>query len=338
MDALRQAKWTHAPRSVHPARHAPETGTDRVVSRFHHEALFYTGVDGFLEGTLPFVKGAIVAGEPVLVAVGDEKTALLRQALGQDARRVNFTDMRLLGNNPARIIPAWQRFLEENACGSRPVRGIGELVCRRRSAAEVTECQRHESLLNLAFQDGVAWRLLCPYDLDDLDEDVIEGARRNHPFLDEDGISRPSDAYLCGAAAPGPFAGALTPPPAGAGELVFTGDATAWLRRLLGEWAAELELGHERTENLTLAVTELASNSVRHGGGGGTLRMWREEETLLVEVRDRGHIEEPLVGRIRPDPEQPAGRGLWLVNHLCDLVQIRSAHAGSVVRVHMRRG
>jgi len=307
------------------------------VSRFHHEALLYAGWRGFLEGTLPFVSDAIAAEEPIFVAVGDDKTELLRQALGRDARRVSFTDMRLLGDNPARIIPAWQRFLEENACQNRPVRGIGEPVWRERSAAEVTECHRHESLLNLAFGGGVAWRLLCPYDLDDLSEDVIEGARRNHPFLAEDGRSRPSDAYVPGDAAPGPFAGALTPPPAGAGELVFTGDATAWLRRLLGEWAAELELGHERTENLTLAVTELASNSVRHGGGGGTLRMWSEERTLLVEVRDRGRIEEPLAGRIRPRPEQPAGRGLWLVNHLCDLVQIRSAPTGSVVRVHMRR-
>jgi anti-sigma regulatory factor (Ser/Thr protein kinase) len=63
--------------------------------------------------------------------------------------------------------------------------------------------------------------------------------------------------------------------------------------------------------------------------------MWSENETLLVEIRDEGHIEESLVGRTRPTPEQPAGRGLWLVNQLCDLVQIRSSPAGSVVRVHM---
>jgi len=73
-----------------------------------------------------------------------------------------------------------------------------------------------------------------------------------------------------------------------------------------------------------------------HGGGEGTLRMWREQNTLLVEVHDRGHLEEPLIGRTRPGPEQPTGRGLWVVNHLCDLVQIRSAPTGSVVRVHMR--
>jgi hypothetical protein len=29
------------------------------------------------------------------------------------------------------------------------------------------------------------------------------------------------------------------------------------------------------------------------------------------------------------------GRGLWIVNHLCDLVQLRSSPAGNVVRLHM---
>jgi anti-sigma regulatory factor (Ser/Thr protein kinase) len=56
----------------------------------------------------------------------------------------------------------------------------------------------------------------------------------------------------------------------------------------------------------------------------------------LCEVRDRGRIVEPLVGRLPPPLDRHGGRGLWLVNHLCDLVQIRSTEAGSVVRVHMR--
>jgi hypothetical protein len=40
-----------------------------------------------------------------------------------------------------------------------------------------------------------------------------------------------------------------------------------------------------------------------------------------------------LVGRVRPGTDACSGRGVWLVNQLCDLVQIRSAPGGSVVRV-----
>lgn len=304
-------------------------------TRFRHETLLYSGSHGFLEGTVPFIQGALAAEEPVLVAVGPEKIELLKLALGPDADRVSFTDMRLLGHNPARIIPVWHRFLQDNASENRPVRCIGEPIWPGRSQAELSECHRHEMLLNLAFDDCCGWSLLCPYDLDGLDGGVIEAARHGHPFITEDGVSRASDSCPHGDAVAAPFAGTLPPPPASAGELAFTGQELSALRGRLTEWASSFELGCERTEHLALAVTELTSNSVRHGGGGGTLQMWREDDALLVEVRDAGHIEQPLAGRTRPGLQEPAGRGLWLVNHLCDLVQIRSAPSGSTVRVHM---
>ena len=44
-----------------------------------------------------------------------------------------------------------------------------------------------------------------------------------------------------------------------------------------------------------------------------------------------------------PTPRAPAadgegGRGVWIANQLCDLVQVRSGEDGSVVRLHLRVG
>jgi anti-sigma regulatory factor (Ser/Thr protein kinase) len=309
---------------------------DHAKHSFHHETLFYAGDDGFIGGTLPFINEALAAEDLILVAVSNARIELLKEALDDDVERVRFTDMHLLGSNPARIIPAWHQFLEDHAPDGRPVRGIGEPIWPGRSPAELTECQRHESLLNLAFDDGQAWRLLCPYDLDGLDDQVIEAAQRSHPFVAREGVSQRSDAYLHAHEAPGPFDGALPAPLTQADELAFTHEELGTLRRFVSQRAAGALLGADRTEDLVLAVNELATNSVRYGGGEGLLRMWRETETLLCEVHDRGHISEPLVGRTRPIPHQRSGRGLWLVNHLCDLVQIRSTPTGSVVRAHMR--
>jgi hypothetical protein len=43
----------------------------------------------------------------------------------------------------------------------------------------------------------------------------------------------------------------------------------------------------------------------------------------------------PLVDRERPAPDARASRGLWLTNHLVDLVQIQSSMKGTAVRLHM---
>jgi hypothetical protein len=51
----------------------------------------------------------------------------------------------------------------------------------------------------------------------------------------------------------------------------------------------------------------------------------------------RGPGRDPLTDRRRPAPNQDGGRGLWLANQLCDLVQIRSFPSGTTVRMHMHR-
>jgi anti-sigma regulatory factor (Ser/Thr protein kinase) len=307
-----------------------------VEDSFHHEALFYNGEDGFLRGTLPFIAEALEADEPMLIAVSDERAALLRQALGDDATRVHFLDLAALGPNPARVLPAWRAFVDEHAAERGVIRGIGEPVWDGRSEGEIVECERHESLLNLAFADGPAWRLLCPYDLDALHPGAIAAARSTHPALMHEGISRRNDAFVPLHRAPGPFAGSLPEPPPGCEQLAFTGGGLGAVRGLVSARAAAAGIADEPREDLVLAINELVTNSVQYGGGGGILRIWSEPGELICDVRDRGYMEDPLVGRIPPPLDQHGGRGLWLVNHLCDLVQIRSTPKGTIVRVHMR--
>jgi anti-sigma regulatory factor (Ser/Thr protein kinase) len=307
-----------------------------VEDAFHHEALLYRGEDGFLRGTLPFIAEALACEEPLMIAVSDARAALLEEALGDDAERALFVNMRLLWRNPARIIPAWREFVSEHALDGRPLRGIGEPVWPGRSEAELDECARHESLLNVAFAGGPDWRLLCPYDLETLDPAAIAAARLTHPWLAHDGISRRNDAYRSPECARGPFAGSLPAPAREPEELAFTANGLAALRMLVYKRAAAAGVEQEPSEDFVLAVNELATNSVQHGGGGGTLAIWTEPGALVGEVRDRGHIDDQLVGRRSPPVDQHGGRGLWLVNHLCDLVQTRSTPNGTVVRVRMR--
>jgi anti-sigma regulatory factor (Ser/Thr protein kinase) len=309
-----------------------------VEDSFRHEALFYDGEDGFLRGTLPFVREGLAVGEPLLVAVLEQRARLLRDALGEDSAHVRFLDMHAFAHSPARAIPAWREFLLEHAEHPRGVRAVGEPVGAGRSAAELDECAQHESLLNVAFSRGPGWRLLCPYDLGALDAATVDAARSTHPALMHEGISRRNGAYLPLEIAPGPFNGSLSAPPPDHEQLLFTRHGLGAVRNLVATRAEAAGLSVETGEELVLAINELAANSIQYGRGGGTLRLWREPRAFVCEVRDRGFIRDPLVGRLAPPVEQHGGRGLWLVNQLCDLVQIRSAPSGTVVRVHTQLG
>jgi len=297
---------------------------------FQHEALIYEGSDEYLAGTIPFLRAGLEEGQPVLVAVGPDQTALLQRELGADAERVRFADIREVGRNPAAIIPIWREFLDE--AGGRPARVIGEPVWAARSAAALEECQRHEALLNVAFEGGTARRLLCPYDAGSLDDDVLERVAHSHPTVHRDGVGEKSVSYVPDVDC---FAGRLPPPFAGAESFDFQLGELAEVRHRVAAAAERAGMDPVGVVDLVTAASELAANSVVHGGGGGTLRLWREEERLLAEVEDRGRITEPLVGRLRPDVAQEGGRGLWLANHLCDLVQIRSGDDGTTVRLHV---
>jgi anti-sigma regulatory factor (Ser/Thr protein kinase) len=297
---------------------------------FRHEVMLYDSRETFVDGAAPFIREAVAAGEPIMVAIGAEKIDLLRSRLGADAGQVVFADMAVLGANPARIIPAWQEFVDAHADLGRPMRGIGEPIWAERSPTELIECQCHEALLNVAFADAPDFHLICPYDTRQLPGEVIAEAERSHPFV----AGAPSGAYRGDHAVP-QFAEPLPEPHLPVAELEISYQSLATLRAYIAAEAARAGLSPQRSHDLVLAVHEIATNSLRHGGGSGVLRLWPDAGTIICEVRDQGRIaQQPLVGRVRPALGQAGGWGLWLANQLIDLVQLRELPDGSVVRLH----
>jgi anti-sigma regulatory factor (Ser/Thr protein kinase) len=300
------------------------------MSGFHHEALFYESDDEYIAGAMPGIHSTLADDGTVLVAVGADKRRLLRAALGDDAGRVAFAEMEEVGRNPARIISVWRDFLRR--ADGRAALGIGEPAWPGRSDAELNECSRHEALLNLAFGDDRDWRLLCPYDAAALPSAVLDEACRNHPHLRSHGLSTPSGDFGMAQA----WDAELPAPAREPAELAFTASDLPLVRQFTGDRARDAGIVEDRRiGDLVLAVYELATNSTRHGGGSGVLRTWEEGDTFLCEIRDSGHIADPLAGRDRRVDDRGGGRGLWIVNHLCDLVQVRSSPDGTVVRLQM---
>lgn len=305
---------------------------------FLHEALLYAGEDDFVSRTAAFLRDAIRQHEPTLVVVSARKIDRLRAALGTGAAGISFADMADVGANPARIIPAWTDFVDQHTAGGRRLRGIGEPIWDGRSEAELRECQRHESLLNVAFAETPDFWLVCPYDTVSLDDAVIAEANRSHPEVRQGTTNRRSATFLGVDAAAAPFDAPLLQPSQVSSQHEFAWGSLGTVRAIVMRQAARAGLGVGRVADVVQAVNEVATNSLKFGGGHGTLRVWRDAEALVCEIADSGHLDQPLAGRVRPAAAADGGRGLWLANHLCDLVEMRSYPSGVVARLHMRLG
>jgi anti-sigma regulatory factor (Ser/Thr protein kinase) len=310
------------------------TQTPRVeaLGGYRHEAFLYSGRAELVSGTMSFIREAVSVGDPVLVVLSREKADLLRRELGAQAGNVSFADMARVGGNPARIIAVWQAFVAAHA-GARQLWGIGEPVHPGRSPTELAECQLHEALLNVAFDAATPFWLLCPYDLEALADDVIDEARRTHPFVARGG-QRQGDCSFRPIDLADPFDRPVPPRPADAAAMSFQAGRLRRVRAFVAAQAAHAGLDAESAAAMALAVTEIATNSVRHGGGQGELRAWVQDGSLVCEVSDRGHITSPLVGRVQPVLDGQGGAGLWVANQICDLVQIFSSPRGTTVRLY----
>lgn len=300
---------------------------------FVHEAFLYEDDQQFYDRTVPFIDEGVAAGDAVLVVLDRARIDRLRSLVPSAPGAVEFWDMAEVGLNPGRLISAWVPFVEENRRTGRKLRGIGEPIWSGRSDAEIQECQRHEALLNVAFGDTSGFSLMCPYDRSALDEQVLADAGRTHPTLIKDGrrslLSPDYEGEI------DPFAGSLPEPSRPVKELDLSRVALDRVRRSVADHAAAAGLDERRSSELVVAVNEAVTNTLLHAEGVGVLRLWREDVSVICDVVDHGSIRDPLAGRLPANATDTEGRGLWLINQLCDLVQIRSSATSTTVRMHM---
>jgi anti-sigma regulatory factor (Ser/Thr protein kinase) len=304
-----------------------------MVASLVHEALFYRTADGYRAGTVPFVERALDGGEPVLVAVPGPRIGLISRALGARAGRVRFLDMTRAGRNPGRIIP-WilHAFLDEHA--GRRVRIVGEPVWAGRSVDEYPACVQHEALINVAFAGQVA-SILCPYDAAALPPWVLHDAACTHPVLVDAWERTDSPRYTDPDDVVAAFNHPFPEPDPHTPTLDFDTPSLPLVREFVAYYAERAGLAYRRVGDLQLIVNELASNAIVHGGGAGQVRIWPADHQVICEIRDRGRAEGPLAGMVPPAPDSLGGRGLVLVNYLCDLVRIHTRPDGTAVRVYL---
>ncbi len=296
-----------------------------------HQALIWRESDDWLGPAAAFIHEGIRREEPVWVGICPPTAPALRDLVpGQPL--VSFFDAGRLGRNPGRIIPAMLDFAGRHP--GRPLRYLSQPFWAGRSDAECAEAARHESLVGLALA-GRAATVMCVYEARRLAGQAVSCAEQTHPTLLDGGRPEASRRYAGPGVLPSPCDPPLAPPPASAAPLTFGADLRR-VRMLVAGCAAEAGLADGRAADLVLAASEVAANTLAHAGGTGTIWIWATAQEVICQITDPGRIDDPLAGRRRPASEGN-GQGLFVVNQLCDLVELRSGPGGTTVRMHMLR-
>jgi anti-sigma regulatory factor (Ser/Thr protein kinase) len=300
---------------------------------FDHAALFYESEREYVDCLVDFITDGLDQRQPVMLAVPGDRLDVLRRALGDAAHDVAMSDITDLGRNPGRILASQIAFADSRA--GQPVRIVSELAWAGRTEFEYLACMQHEALANIALADDDIIGL-CPYDVSELDDSVLEHVRLTHPQVWVGGSRRHCpefgvDAALDRCNQP------LETSPAAVTHTVDHAFDLAGARRCAERYGRLLGLPPDRVADLLLVTTELATNSLDHAEGPCRLAFWYHDGFVVCEARDLGHWADPLAGRRPPAGGGIGPYGLFVVNAIADLLRTHTTSAGTTVHAYLRR-
>jgi anti-sigma regulatory factor (Ser/Thr protein kinase) len=299
-----------------------------------HAAAFHTGPTDLLAQLLPIVERARAEGEPVALAVRPQTERALRTALGSVAGVVNLgTPSGADAGSGQTLAAYWARELRELVGDGRPV----TVVVEHDTALDGVDGRfwtELDAAVNIALAD-LPVHMTCFFPELPLHLEVVDGARRNHRHLLLDGRlqanpeHRPPRDVLGERPAPAPLL--LGPPDL---DLIFSAWQLHEVRAAVEETLLAAGFGVTRTEDVVLAVNEVATNAVEHGAAEARLMVWSTPGGLTCEIHDVGRLVDPLPGLQAPHPSDARGRGVWIARQLCDVLHVWADGEGTHVRLH----
>jgi anti-sigma regulatory factor (Ser/Thr protein kinase) len=316
----------------------PETWADQSSTAqrvYEHDLLLHDSPEELAAVAAPFLWAGLEAGDAAVVVAGPQATAVLTEALGNDDRVLVLepTDVYRL-RTPA-AITEFRRLAAQRAPHGQRLRIVGETVFGP-TPRDWLEWQRYEAVINEALRIQPLWGL-CVYDTNRLPDEVIESGLRTHPNLVTTEGRRANPDFE----EPAAFLRSLPVPPEPLERtqpLLSVDDVSDFigLRHTVGERLARLGGSPDLVEDLHLAIDEMTSNAVRHGGPPVQLRLWASGDRVVCTISDRGPgMDDPFAGYgpAHGTDLSRGGMGLWLARQLCDHVDVIDHGAGLTVRL-----
>ena len=308
---------------------------------YRHDAVLYDSATQLAEVAAPFLLEGLDRGEAAVVATGSDTAEVLREAVSGDPRVTVLDRPDVYRARTPAAITTFRRLADDFvATGVERVRVVGE-VDFGPSEQDWLEWQRYESVINEALAAWPLWGL-CVFDTQRLPEPVLGSALQTHPgVVTSAGHTRNPEfvephTYLRGLpVAEEPLE--RTRPRLATPDIA---DFVA-LRRAVAAELATVDASADLRDDFLLAIDEMTSNALRHGGPPVDLRLWVSDDRLVCTISDAGPgFDDPFAGYgpAHGDDLSRGGMGLWLARQLCDHVDITHDDGGVQVRLTVRLG
>lgn len=304
----------------------------RASCSFEHQAFIYDSDDDYLAVLVPLLEAAREAGDEVRAVVPHRNAELLRGALGGSLDGIELVDAAEWYEHPVTTIAGYGAVLDQLPPGTRAL-VIGEVEFGS-TDVEWVAWTRYEAALNEVLSGHNA-TVVCPYDARTLPPSVVEDARRTHPYLRTTVATRPSESYIDPEAL-FRLLPSTAPIPATAPDvdLVVEADPRP-ARRAFAAAASGMGLAGGRVHELMLAVNEVLTNALVHGGGSARLRVWapHADDLTCVVDDDGGGIDDVLLGYAGPPAGSAGGYGVWIARRLFERCELQRSPTGGLTVV-----
>jgi anti-sigma regulatory factor (Ser/Thr protein kinase) len=296
----------------------------------HHNLYQYDADTALVDHVVPFLGAGLAEREAVVLVVDPRKRALIEEALGATAPRIDYIDRDTYYTRPEAALAGYdaqvRRYIRD---GAERVRVFGELpLCRTHEESDTWI--RYEALLNPAFAHHPV-TIVCGLDAREQPDSVLEGSWETHPRTMNSGWSENGHYHD-----PKDVVRARTPPPEDVtGLRAVPADTNARaLRLLLVAEMAAAEIAPHEAEQMVVAAGEILANAHRYGGGVRALRIGRVGDGFVCEISDHGPgLDDPVAGYVPPGSDVARGAGLWVARQMTRRLDMLSSERGLTTRL-----
>ncbi len=308
------------------------------AGEFVHVAALYASDEQLRDLLLPYLDQGLLRHEAILAVISEDARRVLCDALGDAADRVQWGCSGVSYDRLGQVLEGFADYLARQHRAGARTRVIGEFDADS-NPDRVSQYLRYESMANEVYAP-YGYPVVCLWDQRRYSPEVLAHVRAVHPQLLDTSGPIPNSEYCL----PIDY---LTrdqrSPPAAPVDLdllvhLDSADHLGELRRRLRSWGASCGMGGRDTDDIVIAVDEIATNALEHGKPPACVRGWTTPDALFVQVDDQGRACIPATtGYQRPSTEARRGRGIWIARHLADVMTTHTGPTGTTVAMRFVR-